>query len=82
MDCFQFLQYLFGLIRSAFNIYSLKSLLGPNITLAKSITSGFFGVLSQTIFHVLQYYSTQYKPPSPKIDVDTQSVVALHTHMN
>ena len=30
------------------------------------MTSGFFGVFSQTIFHVLQSDSTQYKPPSPK----------------
>ena len=34
--------------------------------MAKITTSGFFGVFSQTIFHVLQSYSTQYKPPSPK----------------
>ena len=61
-----FLQCLFGLFRSAFNTYNLKSLLGPNITLAKIITSGFFGVFSQTIFHVLQSDSTQYKPPLPK----------------
>ena len=48
------------------NTYNLKTLLGPNITLAKIITSGFFGIFSQTIFHVLQADSTPYKPPSPK----------------
>ena len=63
---FNFLQCLFGLFRSAFNTYNLKSLLGPNITLAKIITSGYFRVFSQTIFHVLLSDSTQYKPPSPK----------------
>ena len=63
---FNFLQCLLGLFRSAFNTYNLKSLLGPNITLAKNITSGFFGVFSQKIFHVLQSDSTQYKQPSPK----------------
>ena len=31
--------------------------------MAKTITSGLF---SQTIFHVLQYDSTQYKPQSHK----------------
>ena len=31
---FYFLQSLFGLFRSAFNTYNLKSLIGPNITLA------------------------------------------------
>ena len=41
---FNFLQCHFGLFRSAFNTYNLKSLLGPNITLAKIITSGFIGV--------------------------------------
>ena len=60
------LHCLFGLFRSALNTYNLKSLLGPKITLAKIITSGFFGVFLQTIFHVLQTDSTQYKPPSPK----------------
>ena len=65
MDCIYFLQRLFGLFRSAFNTYNLKSLLGHNITLAKIITSGFFGVFSQTIFLVLQSDSTQNKPPSP-----------------
>ena len=49
---------LFGLFRSAINTYNLKSLLDPNIKLAKIITSGFFGVFSQTIFHVLQSDST------------------------
>ena len=63
---FNLLQCIFGLFRSALNTYNLKSLLGPNITLAKIITSGFFGVFSQTIFHVLQSDSTQNKPPSPK----------------
>ena len=63
---FNFLQCLFGLFRSAFNTYDLKSLLGPNITLVKIITSGLFGAYSQTKFHVLQFDSTQYKPPSPK----------------
>ena len=33
--------------------------------MAKIITSGFFGVISQTIFHVLQSDSTQYKTSSP-----------------
>ena len=61
-----FLQRFFGLFRSALNIYNLKSLLGPNITLAKIISSGFCGVFSQTIFQVLQSDSTQYRPPSPK----------------
>ena len=63
---FNLLQCIFGLFCSALNTYNLKSLLGPNITLAKIITSGFFGVFSQTIFHVLQSDSTQNKPPSPK----------------
>ena len=63
---FNFLQCFFGLFCSAFNTYNLISLLGSNITLAKIITSGFFGVFSQTIFHVLQSDSTHYKPPSPK----------------
>ena len=48
------------------NTYNLKSLLGLNITLAKIITSGFLGVFSETIFHLLQSDSTQYKPPSPE----------------
>ena len=55
---FNLLQYLSGLFRSAFKTYNLKSFLGPNITLAKIITSGLFGVFSQTIFHVLQSDST------------------------
>ena len=33
---FNFLQCIFGLFRSAFNTYNLKSLLGPNITLTKN----------------------------------------------
>ena len=45
---------------------NLKSLLGPNIPLAKIITSESLEVFSQTIFLVLQSYSTQYKPLSPK----------------
>ena len=63
---FNLLQCIFGLFGSALNTYNLQSLLGPNITLAKIFTSGFFGVFSQTIFHVLQSDSTQYKQPSPK----------------
>ena len=63
---FDLLQCLLGLFRSAFNANNLKSLLGPNITLAEIFTSGFFGVFSRTIFHVLQSYTTQYKPLSPK----------------
>ena len=63
---FDFLQCFFGLFRSAFNTYNLKSFFRTNITLAKTIISGIFGVFSQTIFHVLQSNSTQYKPPSPK----------------
>ena len=63
---FNLLQRLSGLFRSALNTYNLKSLLGPNITLAKIITSGFFAVFLQTKFHVLQSDSTQNKPPSPK----------------
>ena len=66
MDFFKFLQCLFGLFGSSLNTYNLKSLLGPNITLVKFITSGLIGVISQTVFHVLQSDSTQYKPPSPK----------------
>ena len=76
---FNFLQCLFGLFRSAFNAYNLKSFLGPNITLAKKKTSGFFGVFSQTIFHVLQSDSTQFKPPYLKNDVEILSTAALHT---
>ena len=34
--------------------------------MAKFITSGFFGVFSQTLFHVLQSDSTLYKPPLPQ----------------
>ena len=63
---FIFSQCLFGLFRSLFNTYNLKPLLGPNTTLAKLITSGFFGVFCQTIFHVIQSDSTRNKPPSPK----------------
>ena len=63
---FNSLQCHSGLFRSAFNAYNLKSFLGPNITLAKIITSGFFGQFSQTIFHDLQADSSHYKPPSPK----------------
>ena len=77
---FNHLQCLFGLFRSAFNTSNLKSLLRPNITLAKIINSGFFGVFSQPIFHVLQSYSTQYKPPSfKKNNVDILSIVSFHT---
>ena len=47
---FNFLQCLFGLFRSAFNTYNLKSLLGPNITLAKIITTGkFWSVFTNNI---------------------------------
>ena len=63
---FKLLQFIFGLFRNVLNTYNLKALVGPNITLAKIITSGFFGIFSQTIFHVLQADSTNYKPPSPK----------------
>ena len=56
---------MFGLFRNVLNTYNLKALVGPNFTLAKIITSGFFGIFSQTIFHVLQADSTNYKPPSP-----------------
>ena len=34
--------------------------------MAKIITSGFFGIFSPTIFHVLRSDSKQYKPPAPK----------------
>ena len=51
-DCIQFFWCLFGLFGSAFNAYNLKSLLGPNITLAKIFTSGSFGLFSQTIFQL------------------------------
>ena len=57
---FNFLQFIFGLFRNILNTYNLKSLLGSDI-----ITSGFFGIFSKTIFHVLQTDSTHYKP-SPK----------------
>ena len=60
------LEFIIGLFRNVLNTYNLKTLLGPNITLPKIITSGFFGIFSQTIFHVLQADSTNYKPPSPK----------------
>ena len=73
---FTFLQCFFGLFRSASNTHNLKPLLGPNITLAKIITSGFFRV---TIFHVLQSDSTQYKPKSPKNNVDILSTFVLLT---
>ena len=63
---FNLLQFIFGLFRYVLNTYNLRTLLGPIITLAKIITSGFFGIFSQTIFHVLQVDSTHYKPPSPK----------------
>ena len=63
---FNFLKCLFGLFRSAFNTLNQKSLLEPNIILDKIITSGFFGVFSQKMFHVLQSDFTQYKPPSLK----------------
>ena len=63
---FKLLQCLSGLFRCAFNAYNLKSLLSPSITLAKMITSGFFGVFSQTIFYIVKSDSSQYKPPSPK----------------
>ena len=63
---FNFLQCLFGLIRSAFKAYNPNSLLSPNITLAKVTTSGFFGVFSQSIFNVLQSDTTTFEQPSPK----------------
>ena len=63
---FNLLQFIFGLFHNVLNTYNLKALVGPNITLAKIITSGFFGILSQIIFHVLQADSTNYKPSSPK----------------
>ena len=63
---FNLLHLIFGVFRDVLNTYNLKALLGPFITLAKIITSGFFGILSQTIFHVLQADSTNFKPPSPK----------------
>ena len=44
---FKFYSAFFGLFHSAFNTYNLKSLLGPNIALAKIITSGFFVVFNQ-----------------------------------
>ena len=66
LDSFNLLQFVFGLFRNVLNTYNLKALVGPNITLAKMISSGFFGIFSETIFHVLQADSTNYKPPSPK----------------
>ena len=63
---FNLLQFIFGLFRKVINTYNLKTLVGPIITLAKIITSGFFGIFSQTIFHVIQADSTHYKQPSPK----------------
>ena len=63
---FNFIQCIFGLFSSVLNTCNLKSLLEPNITLAKIITSGFFGLFSQTILHVLQSDSTKNKPPSTK----------------
>ena len=63
---FNFLQCFFGLFRSTLNAYNLKALLGPNITLAKIITSGYFGNFLQTIFHVLPSDSSQKIPLSPK----------------
>ena len=78
---FLFLQCLFGLFRNVFNTYDLLSLLGPIITLAKVITSGFFGVHSQTVFHVLQSDSTQYKSPSPKKrQRHSVDICTLHSH--
>ena len=47
------LHCLFGLFRSALNSCNPKSLLGPNMTLAKIIASGFFIVFSETIPHAL-----------------------------
>ena len=63
---FKSLQFLFGLFRSEFNAYNLKSLLGPNVTSAKVITSAFFSVFSQNIFHVLLLDFFHCKPPSTK----------------
>ena len=63
---FNLLQFIIGLFCNVLNTYNLKTLLGPNITLPKIITSGFFGIFSQTIVHVLQVDSTNYKSPSPK----------------
>ena len=51
---------------SKLNANNYKALLDPNITLAKIIPSRFFGVFSQTLFHVLQSDSSQYKPPFHK----------------
>ena len=55
---------------------------GPKITLAEIITSGFFGVFSKTIFHVLQSDSTHYNSPSPKKrrchSVDTCTLHSQH----
>ena len=54
MDCIQFFTVPIWTVCSVFNAYNLKSLLGPKITLAKIITSRFFGVFSQVVFHLLQ----------------------------
>ena len=51
---------------SSFNAYNLKPLLGPNITITKILIFGFLGIISQTIFLVLQSDSPQQKPTSPK----------------
>ena len=80
---FNLIQFLFGLFRNVLNTYNLKALLGPNITLAKIITSGFFGVFSQTIFHVLKADSTEYGPPSPNVDTHRRHSVdsaTPHSH--
>ena len=62
----KYFKCLFDLICSAFKAYYLKAILGPKTTLAKMITTGFVGVFSQTIFHVLETDANNYKPPSPK----------------
>ena len=76
---FNLLQFLFGLFRNVLNTYNLKSLLGPNITLAKIITTGFleyshnqYSRFYKLLLHTINHLHL-------KIDVNTPSIVALHT---
>ena len=57
---------LIGIIGYPWYVLKEIAIIWTVFTLAKVITSRFFGVFSQTLFHVLQSDSTQYKPPSAK----------------
>ena len=66
-----------GLFRCAFIAYKLKALLRPDITIAITTTTNFSGVLSQTIYHILQTDSS--KLPPKKDNKSTQYLVVPRT---